>query len=261
MAWAYRASSYANNGAGTAIVSSPGTTTVTLGAALTAGDLIVLSIMGFNTQSSGNTPPTFAVSDSVNGSWGSGEVKTLTWFTAGRGSLWAFANSGAGTPVITLTATFNQGSSSPCNVGLQVAAFSGIATTSAFDTGAAASGTANTANSGAVSPATAAGSELMVGCYVDSGEGTTLSVGNINSVAATLTGKHDADGGRWQGLFEHGDAGSSGGTPSATASTTGTLVGGWAMIGGVFKLAAGAAQDTPELRLPARRQMHQLLAI
>lgn len=258
MAWAYRASSYGNDGAGVQVASG-GTTTATLGAALTTGDLIVLSIMGFNTDNSGNAP-TFAVSDSVNGSWGSAELVTGTFIltpNAARYSVWAFPNTASGTPTITVTVTFVGGG--VANLGCQCAAFSGIATSSAFDTGHGASGTGGSPSSGNVSPATAAANELMVGCYVDAGEGTTLSAGNINAVGATLAGKHDVDGGRWQGLFEYGDSGSSGGTPSATATSTGSPTG-TGMIGAVFKLS-GVAGIPPGLGPSMQMQPDQTLPI
>jgi hypothetical protein len=251
MAWGYRASSYANNGAGVLIASTGGTTTVTLGAALSTGDLIVLGIMGLNTTS-GNAAPTFAVSDSVNGSWGSGEVKTGTFNVDGnvnaRYSLWAFPNSASGTPVITITVSWTGGGTG-VNFGTDCAGFSGIATTSATDTSAGASGTGASPSSGAVSPATGAANELMVGLYLDGGENTTLSVGNISGSTATLAGKHDADGGKWQGLFEYGDAGSSGGTPSATATST-TPNTGWGMLAAVFKLSGGTPATVTSVGLP-----------
>jgi len=246
MAWAYRASSYANNGLGVSDSTSPGTGgTFAIGTALSAGDLIVLSIMGFNTTTN-NSPPTFAVSDTVNGSWGSRELETVTFAigtSSGRASLWAFENTGAGTPTFTITKTWAGGSG--CSTGAQAAAFSGMVTTAPLDTGVAATGNNSSPASGNVSPATGAASELMVGCYVDAGYGTTLGAGNINAVGATLAGKHDADSGRWQGLFEYGDSGSSGGTPAATVTDSGTSV--WGMIAAVFKITGAAAVIPPGL--------------
>jgi hypothetical protein len=220
-----------------------------MGAALSAGDGIILGIMGFNAGTN-NSPPTFAVSDSVNGSWGSAEVLTVTLAYGGtqgvRYSLWAFPNSGAGTPVITITISFTQQTNVKANMGALAAAFSGLATTSVYDTGAAATGTGTAPASGNVSPATGASSELMIGCYLDAGEGTTLSVGNVNGSAGTLAGKHDADSGKWQGLLEYRDAGSSGGTPSAAAVSTGSPTE-WGMLGAVFTLSGAAAVIPPGL--------------
>ncbi len=185
MAWAYRSSSYANDGTGFNALPSGGTDTVTVGTALSAGDLIVLGITALDANGGAN--PTFAVSDSVNGSWGSAQVVTRAWTVATfptRTSVWVFPNTGSGTPVITVTFT---GTGAPLmSGGLQVAAFSGMATSSAFDTGASATGATANPSSGAVSPATGAASELMIGMYFDQGENTTLSVGNINGVGATL---------------------------------------------------------------------------
>ncbi len=244
MAWGYRASSYANDGAGfTAITGNGGTVTITLGAALSSADCIVLGIACLGTFGSDSTP-TFAVSDSVNGSWGSAEISTTTYASPGlgtaRASLWVLPNSGAGTPVVTVTITGTF--ATDYFGGLQVAAFSGLATSTPKDTAIAATNTDGSPTSGAVSPATGAANELMVGCYLDHGYNTTLSVGNINGVAATLAGKHDADGGHWQGLLEYGDSGNSGGTPAATVTTTGTPQ--WAMIGAVLKLAGGGGGTT-----------------
>ncbi|HLZ32203.1 MAG TPA: hypothetical protein VKV73_33185 [Chloroflexota bacterium] len=236
MAWALRASSYANDGTGFTGIVNNGTTTVTLGAAVTAGDLLVLTIMGFQAIS-GDATPTFSVSDSVNGSSGWAEDATRTFTLAGptpaRCSVWTKPNSGAGTPVVTVTILTATGQ---IQGGLQVAAFSGLATSAQVDVAASATAASGSPSSGAVA-ATGAANELMIGAYFDTGENTTLGAGNINGAAATLTGKHQLDAGKWQGLLEHADSGSSGGTPTATSTTTGTPT--WALIAVVYKLAAG----------------------
>lgn len=244
MAWAYRTSSYANDGAGVLVTITTGTATetVTMGTAVSAGDLLVLTYVTLHTIGSGAV--TYSVSDSVNGSWGSGEVVGNNWTVAAlnaRTSVWSFPNSGAGTPVITITLTGTN--TDKFNVGTQCAAFSGIATTTATDSTAAASGTGGSPTTGNVAPATGAANELMITAYMDAGEGTTLTAGNINGSASTLAGKHDADSGKWQGLFEYGDSGNSGGTPAGTATSTGTPSG-WGILAAVFKLGAGGGGGT-----------------
>lgn len=237
MTWAFRSGSYANDGLGGSVTTG-GTGTVTLGTALSSGDAIVLHIGAFNTAG-GNPAPTFAVSDSVNGSWGSAEAATGTVALGtqnARGSIWIFPNSAAGTPTITVTFTATGGSG--INFGLQVAAFSGVVTSSPTDATAAGNGTGTTATSGNTSTSTTAANELMVGAYWDAGENDTLTAGNIAGAAATLAGKHDADGGKWEGLFEYGDSGASSGTPSATVTVSATNSG-WVMVAAVFKVTAG----------------------
>jgi hypothetical protein len=243
MAWAFRASSYANNGAGATVLLGA-TTTITAPTAYSAGDLIVLGITALDPNPP-DGPGTFTVSDSVNGSWGSGEVLTKSWVVATfkvRTSIWAFPNSAAGTPVITITLATNANSA---NIGLQVMAFSGIVTTSPFDTGGSGNAATANASSGAVSPATGAANELMVGFYADGGENITLAVGNINGSTATLAGKHESDASKYEALFEYGDAGSSGGTPTATITQASNT--GWAMLAAVFKITGGAAVIPPGL--------------
>lgn len=244
MAWGYHAASYANNGIGF-LQGAGGSQNFAFGSAITAGDLIVVGLIGLPT--SGGAAPTFSVSDTVNGAWSAAtnEVVTLL-FTVGsancRASIWAFPNSAVGSVgqncgvgVVT--------SGSAVNLGAHLALFNGIVTSSPLDTKSTNSGTGANPSSGAVSPATSSANELMVGIYGDLGENTTLSVGNINGSAATLAGKHDADSGKWQGLFEYGDSGSSGGSPTATI--TGVANGGWAMLSAVFKITGGGAAVIP----------------
>lgn len=239
MAWAYRASSYGNNGLGVALASGA-TTTVTLGAAVSAGDLLTLHITAFNNTDTAVI--TFGtVSDSVNGNWGAAD-QTVTQSILGltqRQSVYSFPNSGAGTPVITVSQTNANGRA--CNVGLECAAFSGIVTTAPKDVSVVATGTSATPSSGAVA-ATAAANELVVGCYGDYGENDTITEG----ATFTLAGKHASDAGRWEGLMEYKDSGSSGSTPSADVTLSATNTG-WSMFAVVYKVTAGAAQIPPGL--------------
>lgn len=244
MAWALRAGSYANNGAGNASVANGATTTIAMGGAISAGDLIVLAILS---ATSGPAPATFSVSDSVNGTTGWTEIKTGTYTPFAvqtRLSLWATPNSGAGTP--TATITMNGTGANTYTAGLMLVAFSGLATSSPVDTSPSfTNGTAGTLSTGAVSPATGAANELFVAFNADIGDNTTLASGLINGASATLTGKHDNDAGTWQGIMEHADSGSSGGTPSATVTSTGSSV--WGMLGAIFKLSGAASTIPPGL--------------
>jgi hypothetical protein len=253
VSWAYRTGSYANNGVGAA-VPHDSTTTVTLSAAVSAGDLLVLHVVELNTVLT--TIPTVTVSDSVNGAWGAADdTVTDTAFSRGeRQSVFSFPNSGAGTPVITVTVG-NTGADA-VNVGLQCLAFSGIVTTSPKDVAAHAIGTSSTPSSGATG-ATGAANELVLGFYGDYGDNVTITEGS----GYTLAGKHQSDGGKYEALAEYKDSGSSGSTPSADA-TLSAGGGEWSMFAVVYKATAGAppAQDVPELRLGTQRQMHQLLA-
>lgn len=237
MAWAYRASSYANNGAG-AVVASGATTTVTLGAAVSAGDLLVLHAVVLNQLDLTN--PTITASDSVNGAWSATADQTVTQTIvslAERQSVFSFANSGSGTPVITVTVSNTGGRN--MNVGLHCAAFSGIATTTPKDVSTVGTGTSATPSSGATA-ATGAANELVLGCYGDYGEGDTITAGS----SYTLAGKHDADAGRWEGLMEYKDSGSSGTTPSADVTLSATNTG-WAMLAVVYKITGGGGSTAP----------------
>lgn len=261
MAWAYRTGSYATTGTYDNWTTAP---TKALGAAVSAGDRIVVAVLAFNVG--GTSPfPTVTVTDSVNaGNYQ--EDATLTWTELGvaaRFSVFSKGNSGAGTPTVTATQTNGGVSNSNVHGGLQVAAWSGLSTAddgTGVDKTAIATGTAATASSGATATTTAA-NELAVGAYVDLGEGTTITA----DAAFTLRGKHDGDGVSFQGLLEDKDSGSSGSAITATAGTGEGSSNGWGQAAVVYKLAGGAAQDTPELRgrpfgLRGQVQMNQLLA-
>lgn len=245
MAWAYRASSYANDGLGADVVSGA-TTTVTLGAAVSVGDLLVLHVIALN-QLDTTIPSITAISDSVNGAWSTtaDSTATSTFYHAERQSVFSFPNSGLGTPVITVTLSNTGGRN--MNVGLQCAAFSGIVTTSPLDVAVPGSGTSATPSSGATG-ATGAANELVVGAYGDFGEGVTITEG----AGFTLAGKHASDGGKYEGLLEYKDSGSSGSTQTAGV-TLGATTGGWKMFAVVYKITGGGASG-PVGKMTARLQ-------
>lgn len=245
MAWAYRAGSYANNGAGV-VVNSGLTTTVTLGAAVSAGDMLSLHVIALNGTDT-TTPSFTAISDSVNGSWSTtpDSTATSTFYHAERQSVFSFPNSGAGTPVITVT--LSNAGGFPMNVGLQCAAASGLLTAAPLDVAVPGTGSSSTPSSGATG-ATAAANELVLGFYGDYGEGTTITEG----AGYTLAGKHASDGGKYQALMEYKDSGSGGSTQTAGVTLSGA-VGGWKMFAVVYKITGGAPSP-PILRNTLVRQ-------
>lgn len=240
MAWAYRANSYANDGTGYSIAGS-GTTTVTMGAAVTAGDRLILNVMGFNSTAN-DAAPTYTVTDSVNaGNWN--EDKTQTW-TVGtnqgvRQSVFSRANSAAGTPVITLHITVAAGGAIG---GMECLAYSGLLTSDpGVDVTSAGNGVSTAPSSGATAVTTAA-NELAYGGYVDAGDNvTTISAGGT----FTQRGKHQADGGHYEASSEDEDSGASGSTITSTTGVTSSAE--WGQITVVYKLAAGGVAAAPTI--------------
>jgi hypothetical protein len=240
MAGGYRASSYADAGAGWV---SGSTQTLTTGVATQAGDRIVVGVITQGTSSS--TAPTFTVSDNKN-SGNYTEDKTQTWVYPGandtRQSAFSKTVTVAGSTTVTIT--ISNGS----NGGAQLGVFTGLQTSDpGSDVGAAGTGSGTAATSGNAT-ATGAASELVVGFCQDLGEGCTLTAGNINGSAATLAGAHQTDGGNWQGLMEYGDSGSSGSTPAATATKGASTS--WGMIEVVYKLAGSAPKSFISFQRP-----------
>ena len=129
-------------------VAGSSTKTVTLPAASTPGDLLVLSAGTFT----GGSQPITAVSDGKN-SW----TKVMDNFVSGAnsaGELWYTPNA-ASVQSVTVT-------TGASTVALQLQEFSGVATTSPFvDTSAGTAATSSAASSGSVTPA--ASGELAVG--------------------------------------------------------------------------------------------------
>lgn len=236
MSWGYRASSYANDGAGWLNHSNGSTEQVTLGTALTSGDCIILSVFALDTS----VAPTFSgITDTVNGSWSSTPDKTQTFTVAGllcRHSVYSFPNSGAGTPTISVTVNITSGTTH--NGGMSCVAYSGLATSSALDVAAAGTGTASPATSGATS-ATGGANELVVGAYIDAGDGLTLTADGT----CTQRGKHDADTHAWESMMEDKDSGTAGSTPTCTVTMSAASAG-YSMMTLVYKLPGGGGGGT-----------------
>lgn len=235
MAWGFTASSYANDGAGFSAVNSGGTQTVTLGAAVSSGDRIIVTVSAL-TNTAGATAPTFTVTDNVNsGSYTQDKTTTFTVLRTNdtRLSVFSLIANASGTP--TITVTLSNGGLNNMAGGLQCAAFTGLLTSGqGVDASAAASGSSTSPSSGATSATTAA-NELVFGAYADAGDGGTISVGS----GFTLAGKHDGDTHNWQGMMEYKDSGASGSTPAATCSLSAAFS--WAMIAVVYQISGGAA--------------------
>src|SRR6185312_4092293 len=93
MAITYRTACSAQKSAGTTT-----STTITYASAVSSGDLLLCAVrVGDDTGTD-----TISVSDSVNGSWGSA-LGTHSVTGMGTLAIYAFDNSGAGTPVVTIT--------------------------------------------------------------------------------------------------------------------------------------------------------------
>jgi hypothetical protein len=256
VAWGYRASSFV----ATASAAFPISTS--LAAAASAGDRVVVGVL---TRRNGATPTTPTVSDSINA--GNYTEDAAITFSDGawqiRTSIFSHANSGAGTPSITVTSASSQG-------GFMAAAYSGLLTSDPgvdkTKTNAPAAGT-TPATTGA-SAATTAANEPVVAAYFDSGWDEVISSSNVGS-GFTFRGLHQLDSGDYEGFYEDKDSGTSGTTQTATLTGTPNNTHGsvtWAMLEAVYQLAAaGGPQDTPELYgrpagLRGQAQMHQLLA-
>ena len=129
-------------------VAGSSTTTVTLPAASTPGDLLVLSASALT----GASKPITAVSDGKN-TW----TKVMAKFVSGQnsdGELW-YASNAASVQSVTVT-------TGATTVALQLQEFSGVATASpVVDTSAGTAATSSSAASGSVTPAVAG--ELAVG--------------------------------------------------------------------------------------------------
>jgi hypothetical protein len=229
MAAAIRSGTYNTDGGGW---QGPGATrTVALGGPVTLGDRIILHVQAVNQN--GGAAPTFTVTDSVNGAGKPyTQDATVLWSNGsnnGRSSIFSLANSGAGTPTVSVVVTCADTNFG----GMEVAAFSGLlGTDPGTDGTVGTSGCGTTASSGATAATTAA-NELVIGVYGDMGEGTTLAPGTGFSAA----GKHDGDGVYWQGMLEYKlDSGSSG--VGQTATVTGANTNEWVMLCAVYKTSA-----------------------
>jgi len=234
MAWGFRASTFAAS----ASITFPGN--VTLGAALSSGDRIIVAAF---TRRSGSPPTTPTITDNVNA--GNYTEDTFTTFTDGttqcRASFYSHT-SAAGTPVVTCTSASSVG-------GFTVAGYSGLlASDPGTDKVKATAGVGGTASSGA-SAATTAANELTAGAYLDSGWSFVLT-GN-GGTTLTQRGVHENDTVDYQCWFGDKDSGTSGTTQttdmkaafpgSSNASTT------WGMLAAVYQLAGAVSTIPPGL--------------
>lgn len=193
MAWAYRAGSFAT----TVSISFFGTPTLALGAAVQAGDRIVVFV--FNTSGTTGT-----VSDNLN----TGNYREDVGFTNAAGhrlAILSFANSNPGTPTITVN-TGGVGTGGFCAV-----AYSGTSLSQPATDGTAGAGVASSTPTSGATTATTAANELVVGGYGDNGWSKTISAGS----GFTLRGKFQG-GGAYEGAIEDKDSGASGTSQTAT---------------------------------------------
>ncbi len=199
-----------------------GSLAVTPGAAVSAGDRMVVEVGVWN--SSGATAS--SVTDSAGNSY-----TELTHFTASDGtelSVWtAPVTAGGGTkPTITARAS---GTADIGVAALEYAGLSAAAGTAALDVQAHATGTtgaAATVSSGATPPTTASG-ELALGFYADAGFGDTLTPGSGWAGRVTVAPASDME------LLVEDQAVGQGATPAATVRTGASTT--WLMAILVFK--------------------------
>lgn len=232
MAWGYRASSYVTSGAGFGGSVASQDDPLVLGAATVVGDRIVV-VCGI-AETTGTV-----VSYTVNDNRNSGNYTQDATFSPGTDSngnavrLSFFSKSVTVAGTTTVTVHISNPAAHFMFGGNQAAIFTGLQVADpAADVSAGAKGESTTPSSGATGATTAA-NELVVGGYQDTGWGTTLSVGS----GYTLAGKHDNDGGNWEGLLEYKDSGASGGTQTATANAAASTS--WRIGAVVYKIAGG----------------------
>jgi hypothetical protein len=236
LAWGYRASSFG------ATASINFSTTLAVGAAVSAGDRIVAEVL---VRKNGSTPATPSITDSVNGATAYTE-DTFTTFNDGanqcRASVFSLANSGAGTPTLTVV-------SSGGNGGVMVAAYSGLlASDPGTDKATATSGVGvSTAASSGATAATTAANELVVGVYFDSGWDDTTwnpTLAAAQGSGYTNRGTHRTDPNNYQGLLEDKDSGATGAQTANLVSIANAGSVTWGMLCAVYKLAgAGGGFD------------------
>ena len=208
MAWAYRAASFATTGS--VSLSGPH---ILLGAATSVGDRIVVCVFS-------NNSTFFDVHDDLN----SGSYHEDAFVVNGtqRFAIQSMVVTVAGTPNITAFGTGNG--------GFSAVAYSGLG--SGLDVVSSGVGTSLSTSSGAT-PATHAANQLVVGAWADYGWNRVFTAG----AGFTLRGKHDLDGGTYEGALEDMDSGASG-TPQ---TATGTLSSGsnfWASCCAVYPVGA-----------------------
>jgi Domain of unknown function (DUF4082)/Fibronectin type III domain len=196
--------------------------TVMPAAPISTGNRLVVEVGVWNSRN--------ATAASVTDSAGNVYTEVLH-FVASEGteqSIWtAPITAGGGTrPTVTVTPT------TVADVGVGVVEYSGLSTasgTGAVDrivSGSGTTGSPATVSSGSTASTTADG-ELAIGCYSDSGFGTTPAAGSGWSMRARIAGVNDMD------LLIEDQLVPLGATPAATASTGGNTV--WLMSTVVFK--------------------------
>lgn len=243
MAWAYRASSQAHNSGVFNTGGSSNALAATMGAAVSAGNWLWCVVVLYPTTGTA-TPSAPTISDSVNGAWSTTAIDSVP-YTDGTthvyAGVFAFPNSAAGTPVVTVTSVnTNQGA-------IGVAAHSGLATTAITDGKTHAIGSGGNAASGSTS-ATTAGNELVFGVYLDDG----WTIGVVSGAGTGFTERDFLGSNSFGELeIEDKDSGTSGTTQSAALGgghpTGGTVT--WAEFCIVVALAGGAPDPAPGLLL------------
>lgn len=230
MAWGYIASSAVSGNA-----HSVNTKTVTLGAAVSVGDRIIVNVTYVR---DGSTAPTgLACSDSLSNTYNldvqaanqvQGAFTTIT-------CVWSAPVTTGGTPNVTCSQTGT--ASVNWEVDITAEGFSGLNTAAnAVDksTSTVNSGSSTTPDSGSVAATTAA-NELVIGAIEgDNGAATTLTAGSgytIRTNGYLHTGTETDHG------TEDKDSGSSGATPKADGTFSTSQP--WAAICVVYQLASG----------------------
>jgi hypothetical protein len=161
MAIAYVQSAY--NGANTAL-----SVATAYSANNTAGNFLVAAVHIYN---NGGGPGTVTVTDTQGNTWVEA-AGNYTYGGLGNESIWYVENCKAGANTVTVSCTTNGGSNYP---KLAIGEYSGVATSSSYDTQNHGTGSSTSANSGNITTATAG--ELLIGfsSWV-SGSGSTWTL-------------------------------------------------------------------------------------
>lgn len=247
MAWAIRASAVL-----AADAAAPGTSwnPGSLGAAVQLGDTIFVVVQVECDSGDTNFPnwTCTGVSDQLGNTYVKDGGVNYGDGTTGQidKSVWRAVVTNTGTPSITVTR-----SNAPAisrSIGMAAAAFSGLNLSAgagaALDisklVGNISGSVVSTYDSGTTVATTGAANELKIGFGSDTGEGSTLSPGTLDTTY-TQAAKADSNG-HAQILLEYADSGAVGSTARATVGTSAFGGGDWWDAGVlVYKLAGGAA--------------------
>jgi hypothetical protein len=248
VAWAAVSGQNANNSLNGTATSF----TVTLPGNATIGNRVSLQVVA---AGNGFTPTV--------GVTGLGATWAEDTFTTGanggfneRGSIWSVIVASA-TTTITVAITGGPSASTFGAAGGQE--YSGLASAGGSgDVDVSNSSTGTTGTPTTTTAVTTAANELVVGGYGDDGFNTAKTVG-----AGFTSRSNNSPSSVSQTFTEDKDSAASGG--AQTANTGNATTQRWFMSGAVYKIAAGAAQDTPELRgrpygLRGQSHMTQILA-